>query len=311
MCSTTEGHSVLVRVQPGIGADTGTNADAWTLRSLFVAYRWRIMFTYGLLNLENLVHLAQPWVLGLAINDLIGSSYFGLVLFAAQYLAYVALSAWRRSYDARAFTGIYADLASRVVLRQRHQGVEISQVVTRSALSREVVDFFERDIPVVFQALYAVAGALVMLAVCDVVLVPCCLALLLPVAYFSIWGGRKSLTLNIGLNDELEREVDVIHRARRDEVHDHYRSVAGWRVRLADWQALNFAGTELFVVGLLAAALLRCCTADSPDLGRVFAVFGYVLMFVGSLANLPMLVQQVSRLRDINRRIGAQRSHII
>jgi len=302
--------AVVPDAAPGNARATRDRADdtgqaAWTLGSVFAAYPRRILFTYGLFNLENLVHLAQPWVLGLAINDLIGATYLGLLLFAAQHLAFVLLSAGRRVYDARTFTGIYADLAGRLVLRQRRRGVEVSRVATRSALSREVVDFFQRDLPFVFQALYAVGGALVMLALCDVVLVPFCLTLLVPVCLFSVWGGRKSLTLNARLNDELEREVDVIGRGQPEEVNGHYRHVAGWRVRLANWQALNFAGTQLFVLGLLAAALIRCCSTGSPDLGRVFAVFGYLLMFVGNLSSVPLLVQQVSRLRDINRRISA------
>ena len=103
-----------------------------TLRSLFAVYRLRILFTYALLNLENLAHLAQPWALGLAINDLTRGSYGGLLLFAAQHLGYILLSAWRRVYDARAFTAIYADLATRLVLRQRRLGVEVSQVATRA-----------------------------------------------------------------------------------------------------------------------------------------------------------------------------------
>ncbi len=284
----------------------GAGPTPSTLRSVFAAYRSRIVFTYGLLNLENLVRLAQPWVLGVAINGLIGGSCLGLLLFAAQYLAFILLGAGRRLCDARAFTGIYAELATGLVVRQRGRGVEVSQVATRSALSREVIDFFQRDLPVVFQALYAVAGALVMLALWDWLLVPFCLALLVPVSLLSAWGGRKSLTINTRLNDELEREVDVIRGGRPEDVNGHYCRVAGWRVRLANCQALNFAGMELFVLALLAAALVRCCTTSSPDLGRIFAVFGYLIMFVGSLSSVPMLVQQFSRLRDINRRISAR-----
>ena len=36
----------------------------WTLWAIFATYRWRILFTYGLFNLENLLRLAQPLVLG-------------------------------------------------------------------------------------------------------------------------------------------------------------------------------------------------------------------------------------------------------
>jgi ABC-type multidrug transport system fused ATPase/permease subunit len=275
----------------------------WTLRSLFAVYRWRILFTYILLTLENLLHLIQPWVLGWAINDLLQSSYRGLGVFAAQHLGYVLLSAWRRMYDIRAFTRIYTDLATQLVLRQRGRDIEVSRVATRSALSREIIQFFERDVPFVLQALYGVVGALVMLAVCDGVLVPFCLGLLAPVYLLSSRGSRKTFGLNSRLNDELEREVEVITRNQAEEVRDHYSRVAGWRIKLADWEALAFGWMELCILALLGGALVRCCTTQGLNVGQIFAVFGYILMFVGSLASVPQLVQQLSRLRDISRRM--------
>ena len=39
---------------------------------------------------------------------------------------------------------------------------------------------------------------------------------------------------------------------RAAEVHGHYSRVAGWRIKLMDWEALNFGVMEVFVLGLLA-----------------------------------------------------------
>ena len=38
--------------------------------------------------------------------------------------------------------------------------------------------------------------------------------------------------------------------------------------------------------------------------GQVVVVFGYVMMFINSLACVPQLVQQLSRLRDVSRRMS-------
>jgi hypothetical protein len=155
----------------------------------------------------------------------------------------------------------------------------------------------------VMGALFAVGGALVMLGLYDWVLVPFCLALLLPACALNWFYGRKTLFLNGRLHDEFEREVEVIGGGRPAEVRGHYGRVAGWRVRLSDWEALNFGAMELFVLGLMVAALVRFCAAADATPGDIFAVFGYVLMFVGGLDVVPVLVQQVSRLRDIGRRM--------
>jgi hypothetical protein len=279
------------------------NLPACTLRSLFAAYRWRILLTYGLFNLENLLRLAQPFVLGLAIHDLLQSSTMGLWLLFGQHVTHLLLSAGRRRYDTRTFTAIYADLATRLVLDQRGRRVEISRVAARSALAREIVDFYERHVPFIFHALYSVLGALAMLLFCDWLIVPFCLILLGPVAVLSVVGGRKTYTLNQHLNDELEREVEVITRARPLEVRSHYRLVAQWRVRLANWDALTFCLVDVCILGLMATALVRCCSLPDIDAGRIMTILGYVLMFVDGLVSVPLLIQQCSRLRDIGRRV--------
>jgi hypothetical protein len=280
---------------------------AWSLWALFSAYRWRMLFTYGLFNLESLLRLAQPWVLGWAIHDLLQSSLRGLAVFFGQHLLYLVIGAARRMYDTRTFTRIYADLASQLVLDQRGRQVEVSRVAARSALSREIVNFFERDVAGVFYILYSVVGALLMLCLADWVLAACCLALLLPVCLLSRWNGRQSLRLNGQLNDELEREVEIIHRAQRREVRRHYHWVARWRIMLADREACSFGLLEFLVFGVMAAALVRTCEVPGVDAGRIFAVFGYVLMFVNGVINVPLLVQQFNRLRDISRRMQSSR----
>jgi hypothetical protein len=142
-----------------------------------------------------------------------------------------------------------------------------------------------------------------MLAWYDGPLVALCLALLLPLGLLNWLYGRNALVLNGRLNDELEREVDVIGGGAAAEVHGHYRRVAGWRVKLSDQEALNFGLTDLLLLGLLAAALVRSAAALGGDVGHLLAVFRYVLMFVTGLGGVPLLVQQLGRLRDIARRV--------
>jgi ABC-type multidrug transport system fused ATPase/permease subunit len=309
--------SATLQLKPCPAAGTEHTGDAakppakgWRLLgSIFRAYKARILITYGLFNLENVLRLAQPFVLGLAIDDLLRSSYTGLWLFAGQHLSFMLIGALRTMYDMRAFTGMYTDLATRLVLEQREQQVPVSRVAARSALSREFVDFFERDVPLVFRSLYSVVGALVVLAWYDCTLVPICLALGLPAYLANSVYARKTRSLNAGLHDEFEREVEVIDQGRPKEVHTHYRRVALWRIKLANWEALNFGVMEVFVLGLMVTALFRSCLLIEAGPGDIFAVFRYVLMFVMGLDSVPGLVRQFTRLRDIGQRLGYQGPH--
>jgi hypothetical protein len=296
-------------VQPivGVGEASNSNHSAGMLLSLFAAYRGRILFTYGLFNLENLLRLVQPFVLGLAINDLLRSSYRGLLLLVLQHLSHMLVGSLRQMYDTRAFTSIYTDLATQVVFEQRERDVDISRVAARSALSREYVDFFEGSVPIMMYALYSVVGALLMLGLYDWMLVIYCLALVIPAFALNYVYSKKTLFLNNQLNDQLEQEVEVISRFDRQEVRNHYGMLARWRIKLSDWGAVNFSLMEMFVLGLMVLSLVRFCTRSEVDAGDIVAMFQYVLMFVGGLDSIPILVEQMSRLRDIGRRIMSAR----
>src|SRR5262249_36089937 len=144
-----------------------------------------------------------------AVNDLLAGRYTGLLL-AAQYLVNLVLGAGRRMYDTRTFTRIYAELAARLVIDQRRRGVDISRLSARSSLPRALVDFFERDVPFLFQALYSVGGSLVMIALFDRMLLVPCLVFLVVGALLTRALARRSQKLNQGLNDQIEREVDIL-----------------------------------------------------------------------------------------------------
>lgn len=117
---------------------------------------------------------------------------------------------------------------------------------------------------------------------------------------------RKTLWLNQRLNDEFEREVEVIGRGQEPEVRGHYRRVGHWRIKLCDWEAGNAGATELFILGLIVVALARSCAVVGLEAGTLFAMFRYVLTFISGLNVVPALVQQASRLCDIGRRMRDQ-----
>lgn len=283
-----------------------TVRDETSLGALLRSYRGRLIVTYALLNAENLLRLAQPLVLGLAIDGLLKSSYVGLFLFVCQHLAHLLVASIRRMVDTRTFADIYTSLASSLVVRQRNRRVDVSRVAARSALSRSYVDFFEQSIPMMVRAGYSVAGALVMLAWYDWTLILFCLVLIIPAVLLNAAYGRKTLGLAGGLHDRFEQEVNVIERGNAEEVRRHFAAAARWRIRLSDAEAINFGLMELFVLGVMAATLIHYCTLAGPRPGEIFAVFRYVMMFVIGIDAVPKVVQQISHLRDISLRLRTQ-----
>ena len=75
------------------------------------------------------------------------------------------------------------------------------------------------------------------------------------------------------------------------------------------YQARMFARRHrglVWACGAVAAALVRTCAQPGADAGTIFAVLGYVLMYVTSILQMPLLVQQFNRLRDISRRLQSE-----
>jgi len=278
-----------------------------TLKGLFRKHRGKMLLTYALFNLENLLRLAQPAALGWAINDLLQSRWLGVWVLVAQHLSHMLIGSIRKMYDTRAFTAIYAELATDVITSQKADNEAVSRIAARSAMSREYVDFFERYVPMMIRSGYSIVGSLLMLGWYDPWLIAYCGGLILPALILNAVYSRKTFQLSSGLHDQLEHEVDIIKDGSDADVREHFDKAASWRIRLSDAEAINFSVMELFILGVMIACLIRFCSQGSPEAGDIFAVFRYVLMFMMGMDTVPKLVEQLSRLKDIGKRTGGKR----
>jgi hypothetical protein len=273
------------------------------LKKLFQIHHQPILLTYALTILENLFELFYPFAIGLAIDQLLKGSYAGILPFLCTWLTHAITAIARHVYDTRTFTGIYSNLATVLVLDQSRQQVSSTQIVARSSLSREFVDFFEKNIPQVITALFGFVGAIVMLFIYDGHIGLYCLALLVPLVALNYVYAQKSEGLNQKLNNQLEQEVTVLTRADSELVHAHYLLLAKWRVGLSNAEAVNYGLMELFTICIAAAVLIRVVWIPGIQAGEIFAVISYLWNFLKSLEDIPALVQQFSRLQDIGQRI--------
>jgi hypothetical protein len=130
-----------------------------------------------------------------------------------------------------------------------------------------------------------------------------CLMILLPLAILNRRYSRRTLALNRRLNNQIEREVNVITRRAPGRVLAHYRLLAKWRTLLSDAEAANWGTMELFNIGLAAAVIIRIACLPNIQPGTIYAMLAYLWNFISSLNHIPALVQQMSRLKDIARRM--------
>jgi hypothetical protein len=127
-------------------------------------------FTYALTIIEDLLELSYPWATGLAINSLLVQDYRMIAPVMIAWVLHTTIGCGRQMYDTRLYTEVYNTIVIDTVLRQRQSGIEPTRVAARSAMSRELVTFFEKDMPVVLNALVSIVGSAAVLFYYDLVI---------------------------------------------------------------------------------------------------------------------------------------------
>lgn len=271
-------------------------------------HRLKLGSAYGLTILANLSGQLYPLVTAFAINGVLAGDIRPVLALALWHLMMMGLEVSAKMYDTRVFTKVYADLAGGFVDRAHAHGMSPPVIAARAILSREYVDFLEKDVPGGLTAVVGVTTALIVLMSLDTMIGAACLVLIVPLVLINLALGRRSVLLNRGLNDRLESEVAVLARGRASTVRRHFQTLGRWRVRLSDSEARAFGLMELCVIVLIGAALWRLGQDSGGEggvkAGDVYAIFSYVWRFVVALDQVPVTVQQIAKLKDLNRRLN-------
>jgi hypothetical protein len=275
-----------------------------TTAEVFRSERWRIALTYGVTLLENLFYLLYPWTIGLAIDGLLaGRGPTAILPLVVIWGLHIVVGASRQVYDTWVFARIHARIATATIERQRLAGIDTTEIAARSAMSRELVDFFEREVPTLITAALGLVGGIAMLFWYDWLVGLVVTAWMVPVALVYTAMGRRAHRLNKDLNDETEREVDLIHRSRFGPLASHFRRRGRLRVRLSNAEARSWAVVELFSITAVVLVILRMTALPGIQAGELYAMLAYVWRVLECLDQAPMLVQRFARLLDIRRRL--------
>jgi hypothetical protein len=76
-----------------------------------------------------------------------------------------------------------------------------------------------------------------------------------------------------------------------------------YRIQLSDLEAINFGLSESLLFVLVMFSLLVAALRN-PSPGEIFAVLSYVIEFAEGIYALPILFQQMIRVKEISRRLS-------
>lgn len=277
-----------------------------TLKSIAVQHKKRLSITFSLVMAENLLLLLYPLVGSFAVNAVLQGNLVSALAYALMALIIWAVGSARRAVDTRAFTRIYSELAVPVIVNQRLKGFDTSTTTARVALSREFVNFFEQHLPILITSLFSIIGAVVMLLLIEfwsgvvALLIVLGFGLILP----------KFIKANDGLyfklNNRLEKEVDYVERANQQQLIKHYRLVERLRILISNREALSFLCIGVAMCVLFGVTLTVLTLTKGVSAGHIYAVITYLWTFAISLDDMPRLVEELSKLKDIGKRVEVE-----
>ncbi len=271
-----------------------------TIAGIWKTYRLKITGTLCLLAVERMLGVAVPFVLGVAINDLIDDNLRGIWWLVAQELLALSIGTVRRLYDTRVYAVIYTDIADNTA---QQLDIGVSRRAARLGLARELVDFFEWELPELFAALIGICGAIAMLLYLLPTVGGLSLAAALLVGSVFMFSRGRMFSLNKLLNNELERQVTMLDSGREFSRRRHLSRLARWRIHLSDLEATNFAVADLLLASLIVGAVVVTVRAGL-SVGEVFAILTYLIGVTENLIILPWTYQQLIRAREIGGRIA-------
>lgn len=281
--------------------------NAWhNLKQIARNNKARLIGTFTLVLAENLLLLTYPVFGGIAINGVLEGNLGKALSYAAVVLVIWTVGSVRRAVDTRAFSRIYAEMVVPVILQQRRDGEAVSTISARAALSRELVDFFEMHLPTLVTSLISMVGAVLMLLFIEFWTG---LASFFVLLFFMLLIPRYSRVndrLYFRLNNRLERDVHIIEHSGDRELEQHHQLLAEMRIAISNREAVGYAVIGIALMFLFAVSFSVMTLRGNANAGHLYAGVSYLWSFAISIDDAPRLLEEISKIRDIGKRIQVE-----
>ncbi|WP_233071108.1 ABC transporter six-transmembrane domain-containing protein [Motilimonas eburnea] len=262
----------------------------------------KLTLTWLLVLIENVLLILLPLLIGKAIDGVLQQQMQPLLMFAALLLVLVGVSVARRFYDTRVYGAIRVRLAQRVARKLR--AAPVSMTDARLTMSRELVDFFEHELPTLFTAVIQLVATVVILASFASQLAWSVLAAgLASLLVFALFH-QQFKHLNGALNDQRECQVALLGRGSFRLLSEHFARLKRCEIKLSDTESIVYGLIFTLLFASVLANLWLVSTLSSPSAGQVFAIVTYSLEFVEAAVLLPMALQTLTRLQEITERLN-------
>ena len=269
-------------------------------------FRWRVLLTWLLVLVENLLLALIPLFIGRAIDALLEGQPGALFEVASVMGALIIVASARRFYDTRAYGTMRVRLGTELVNRSGDQPV--SRVNARLGMSREMVDFLEAHVPDLLTAVVQVVVSIALLWSFDSRLGFSAVSVIVALGMVYALFHRRFFRLNRSLNAQTERQVSILEEQRLESLTAHLMKLRRCEVRMSDTEAILYSVVFVGMFAFILTNLWLASTIPAITAGVIFAILSYSWELVESGIALPVVMQQWSRLSEIRERLNKHKT---
>ena len=276
----------------------------FSINSLLLRFRWKILFTFALVTLEALTGILFPLLIGIAIDGLLEDSIDGVLYLSIAGVAALIVGSARRFYDTRIYSGIYCRITPEMIQNETNKDASVSRISARTGLLTEFVEFLENSMPEMINALISVVGILAIIATLNIDVFFACLSILGLIVFIYTITGKFNYKLNTKYNNQLEKQVDVLTARDSIAIKSFYQELMRWNVKLSDLETINYFVIWVGVIAVFIYTPITVIGAGILSYGLVFSIIMYVFDYTGSIVSFPLFIQQAIRLKEISARLA-------
>ena len=226
-----------------------------------------------------------------------------LIPWVVLFLVNSTVGAFRRVYDTRIYTKMFANLSSDVVARQLAQGEDLSKVAARSSMAWHNIEFFQYNVPEFLEQLIGVGGAVLALGLFDWRLTVVGGILVLLVMVGSKYYMRSLTNIQSTLHDQYEDEYNVFGTREPGKIRSYYSGIADLEIRYSVRSTMSYGVIRIFLLIMFLATLYISIDLDKFTIGALYSIVAYLWSFVTATEYIPYLAEKWVELKDASRRI--------
>lgn len=277
-----------------------------SIRTLLRVFAGRIAITWVMTLAETTLLAFIPLFIGFAIDGLLDDRWQELINLGLLFGALVFVAVIRRVYDTRVYSAIRVKLGA--AQTSRGSSMPISALNAQIGMGRELVAFLEETLPLVMTGLTQLIIALIVLFTYSPLLAGSAgVAATASLLVYTLFH-RRFFQLNGELNQQTERQVDVLEGRRLRTATAHFLRLRRAEVRISDTEAALYGLIFVLLLGLILFNIRHATTALAATTGAIFAIISYSWDFVDGTITLPATLQDLTRLSEIVGRINPVRN---